>query len=372
MHVALTHNLKREDPGEDGGNGSSELPLLGIRSDVPHTGSAHHVKIPPLVDTFAEWDSVETITAVKSALERHHTVSLVEADRYALEKLEALKPDIVFNMAEGSNGPSREAQIPMLLELLEVPYTGSDPLTLCICLDKSRTKEILMCHGIPTAPFAVVSVKEELQAVHLNYPLIVKPLYEGSSKGIFDSSVVRTPQQLDTEALRVIESYRQPALIEEFLSGREFSVAMLENGGQLRVLPIIESKFDHFPSHASPINSFEAKWLWDTIDRPLDVLECPAKISSTLQREIENLCRQVFSILRCRDWCRIDLRLDAIGVPNILEVNPIPGVLPNPEEHSFFPTAAAAAGLSYDDMINEVLSAAVARYKLSSSTREAT
>lgn len=362
MRVALTHNLKREDSGEDGSNGSGKLPLLDIRSDVTYTGSAHHVKTPPHVDTFAEWDSVETITAVKSALERHHTVSLVEADRFAFEKLAALKPDIVFNMAEGSHGPSREAQIPMFLELLEIPYTGSDPLTLCICLDKSRTKEILMCHGIPTAPFAVVSAKEELRAVHLNCPLIVKPLYEGSSKGIFDSSVVRTPQQLETETLRVMQTYRQPALIEEFLPGREFTVAMLGNGRHLRVLPIIESKFDHLPSHASPINSFEAKWLWDTIDQPLDVLECPARISRTLQSEIENLCRQVFNLLRCRDWCRIDLRLDANGAPNILEVNPIPGVLPNPEEHSFFPTAAAAAGLSYGEMINEVLNAAVARY----------
>jgi D-alanine-D-alanine ligase len=366
MHVALTHNLKREDAGEDGSNGSGKPALLDIRSDVAHTGSAPQVKISPLIDTFAEWDSVETITAVKSALERRHTVSLVEADRLAFEKLATLKPDFVFNMAEGWGGPSREAQIPVLLELLEIPYTGSDPLTLCICLDKSRTKEVLFAHGIPTPPFTVVSVKDELHDVHLNYPLIVKPLYEGSSKGIFDSSVVRTPQQIETEALRVIESYRQPALIEEFLPGREFTVALLGNGKHLRVLPIIESKFDHLPSHASPINSFEAKWVWDTIDRPMDVLDCPANISPLLQRDIENLCRRVFNVLRCRDWCRIDLRLDAQGVPNILEVNPIPGVLPNPQEHSFFPTAAAAAGLSYDDMINAVVSAALARYKPSS------
>jgi D-alanine-D-alanine ligase len=361
MHVALTHNLKREDCGEDSSNGSRELRLLGIQSDAAYSGSAHHVKVPPQIDTFAEWDSVETITAVKSALERHHTVSLVEADRFAFEKLAQLKPDIVFNMAEGRSGPSREAQIPMFLELLGIPYTGSDPLTLCICLDKSRTKEILMAHGIPTAPFAVASFKEELQVVHLNYPLIVKPLYEGSSKGIFDSSVVRTPQELEGEAVRVIELYHQPALIEEYLPGREFTVALLGNGRQLRVLPIIESKFEHLPSYANPINSFEAKWLWDTVDRPLDVLKCPAEIPLTLQRQIENMCRQVFTILRCRDWCRIDLRLNAEGVPNILEVNPIPGVLPNPEEHSFFPTAAAAAGLSYDDVINEVLNVAIAR-----------
>jgi D-alanine-D-alanine ligase len=363
MHVALTYNLKREDSDEDGGNGSGYLQLQGIQQDASHTASTLQLKAPPQVDTYAEWDSVETITAVKSALERHHRVSLVEADRFAYEQLVPLRPEFVFNMAEGSNGPSREAQIPTLLELLKIPYTGSDPLTLCLCLDKSRTKEILLYHGVPTAPFAVVSEGDELQAVHLRYPLIVKPLYEGSSKGIFDSSVVRTPQQLGTEALRVIETYRQPALIEEYLPGREFTVALLGNGKNLRVLPIIESRFDDFPPGTNPINSFEAKWVWDTIDRPLNVLECPAKISLPLEREIENLCRHVFNLLRCRDWCRIDLRLDASGAPNVLEVNPIPGVLPNPEEHSFFPTAAAAAGLDYDDLINEVLNLAVARYQ---------
>jgi D-alanine-D-alanine ligase len=363
MHVALTYNLKREVPEEDGGNGSGCLQLQGIHLDASHTSSPHLLKVPPQVDTFAEWDSVETITAVKSALERHHRVSLVEADRFAYEQLVPLRPEFVFNMAEGFNGPSREAQIPTLLELLEIPYTGSDPLTLCICLDKSRTKEILRYHGIPTAPFAVVSEGRQLQAIRLGHPLIVKPLYEGSSKGIFNSSVVQTPQELEAEALRVIQSYRQPALVEEFLPGREFTVALLGNGSNLRVLPIIETKFDDFPPQAYPINSFEAKWLWDTTDRPLNVLECPARISSSLEREIENMCRRIFGLLRCRDWCRIDLRLDTAGIPNVLEVNPIPGVLPNPEEHSFFPTAAAAAGLEYDELINEVLNLAVDRYQ---------
>ncbi len=291
MHVALTHNLKREDAGEDGSNGSSKRPLLDIRSDVTLTGSAPQVKKPPLIDTFAEWDSVETITAVKSALERHHTVSLVEADRFAFEKLATLKPDFVFNMAEGWGGPSREAQIPVLLELLEIPYTGSDPLTLCICLDKSRTKEILLAHGISTPSFTVVSVKDELDDVHLNYPLIVKPLYEGSSKGIFDSSVVRTPQQLETESLRVMRILWSTRLDRGILARAGSSQwHCLGNGRHVRVLPIIESKFDHLPSHASPINSFEAKWVWDTIDRPMDVLECPAKISPDVaERDRERL-----------------------------------------------------------------------------------
>ena len=363
MHVALTYNLKQEDSGEDGNRSSANLQLHDIQSDVLNISSTHHLKTLPQLDTFAEWDSVETINAVKSALELHHSVSLVEADHLSYEKLASLRPEIVFNMAEGARGPSREAQIPVILELLNIRYTGSDPLALCICLDKSRTKEILMCHEVPTPAFMVVSEIEDVSTVHLKYPLIVKPLYEGSSKGIFDSSVARTPQQLKNEALRVIEAYRQPALVEEFLPGREFTVGLIGNGREVRVLPIIESKFDDFPPDANPINSFEAKWLWDTVERPLHVLECPAKIPMTLQREIENTSRETFNLLRCRDWCRIDLRLDAKSVPNVLEVNPIPGVLPNPVEHSFFPTAAAAAGMTYDEMINAVLNAALARYR---------
>ncbi len=361
MHVALTYNLKRQETDNQSPE-SQDLPLHGFRSDVLTISKTRQLKFPPQSDTFAEWDSVETITAVKSALELHHHVSLVEADRSAYDKLAALRPDIVFNIAEGFHGASRESQIPLLLELLEIPYTGSDPLTLGICLDKARTKEILSFYQIPTARFAVIEDPSAVDSVVLNYPLMVKPIHEGSSKGILNSSVVRVPQQLENEALRVIATYGQPALVEEFLAGREFTVALLGNGKEVRVLPIVESIFDEFPPQANPINSFEAKWVWDTIDRPLNVFDCPAKIPLTLQHELEEICRRAFAVLRCRDWCRIDLRLDARGIPNVLEVNPIPGVLPNPVEHSFFPTAAAAAGMSYDEMINEVVNAAVARY----------
>jgi D-alanine-D-alanine ligase len=367
MHVALTYNLKREDSDDDGSRSLSDLALHDIRSDVLRITKPHSFHPPPQRDTFAEWDSVETINAVRSALELYHEVSLVEADRDAYERLSQLRPGIVFNMAEGFNGPSREAQIPMLLELLEIPYTGSDPLTLCLCLDKARTKEVLTYHGIPTAPFVVAPSAEALKDIYLTFPLIVKPLHEGSSKGILDSSVVRNPEQLEIEGLRVIHTYGEPALVEEFLPGREFSVGMLGNGKEVRVLPIIESRFDEFPPEANPINSFEAKWLWDRPDHPLHVLECPARIPTTLQTTIERMCRRIYEILRCRDWCRIDLRLDAKGIPNLLEVNPIPGVLPDPAEHSFYPAAAAAAGLTYQRMINAVLDTALGRYGLPTS-----
>lgn len=364
MHVALTYNLKREDSEDDPPSTSKNLPLPDRDgSAVLSISSTHQRSKSSLPDTYAEWDSVETINAVKSALELHHDVSLVEANHQAYEKLCALKPDFVFNMAEGLNGAFREALIPALLELLGIPYTGSDPLTLAICLDKARTKEILSFYRIPTAPFFVVTDVESLQLNGLEYPLIVKPLHEGSSKGILNTSVVRSPQSLKNEVVRVIENYHQPALVERYLPGREFTVALLGNGKDLRVLPIVESKFDDFPPEANPINSFEAKWIWDNLENPINVIECPAKIPLTLQLELERIARRTFEVLRCRDWCRIDIRLDADGVPNVLEVNPIPGVLPNPSEHSNYPAAAAAAGMSYEEMINAVLNVAVARYQ---------
>ena len=139
---------------------------------------------------------------------------------------------------------------------------------------------------------------------------------------------------------------------------------MLGNNSDLRLLPIIEIRFDSLPDGVNPIYSYEAKWIWDTIDSPIDVHECPANISPKLHKEIEKVCFSTYWVLRCKDWCRIDIRLDEDGHPNVLELNPLPGILPNPEEHSCFPQAARAAGLDYDAMINSVLEAGIKRYGL--------
>jgi D-alanine-D-alanine ligase len=317
-------------------------------------------------DTYAEWDTAETILAVKAALEERHKVSLIEANKHAYHQFLQMNPDIVFNIAEGLAGASREAQIPSILEMLQIPYTGSDPLTLAICLDKSRTKEILSYYNIPTPKFFVATSLNELAQHQTSFPLIVKPLYEGSSKGIYNSSVVLNENELRTEVDRILTNYDQPALIEQFLTGREFTVAMIGNSPSVQVLPIIELRFDSLPSNVNPIYSYEAKWIWDTVDNPIDVHECPAKIGTNLQNQIESVCRKAFEILRCRDWCRIDVRLDENGIPNILELNPLPGILPNPEEHSCFPLAARTAGMDYSEMINSVLGVAIKRYGIES------
>lgn len=357
LHVALVYNLKpastQSENHPDDQTGSSTSPLALLPPSFPRQN-----------DTYAEWDSLDTIEAIRSALAELHTVTLIEANEQVYQRLTSAKPDIVFNVAEGLYGVFREAQLPSLLESLQIPYTGSDPLTLGICLDKARTKEILSFHGIKTPDFSVISTISEMTGNSVEFPSIVKPLHEGSSKGIYNSSVVRNWDELFREVKATIETYGQPAVVEKFLSGREFTVALLGNGSDVQVLPIVELKFDSLPEGVNPIYSYEAKWLWDRPEAPLDIFECPADIPVPLREEIASLCRKAFLVLRCRDWCRIDVRLDEAGVPNVIEVNPLPGILPRPEDNSCFPKAARAAGMSYNRMIQTVLHLAAQRHGL--------
>jgi D-alanine-D-alanine ligase len=363
MRVALVYNQKKEESTRQSDHDTSTEPpsSLGDRTQLLTPHPNHLSTVNRSNDTYAEWDTLETINAVRAALAEIHDVTLVEADERVFERLRSQRPDIVFNIAEGLYGVSREAQIPAMMELLQIPYTGSDPLTLAVCLDKSRAKEILAYHHIPTARFSVVSRVSEIPKVALPFPLMVKPLHEGSSKGIYNSSLVSNTDELAREITTVLETYNEPALVEEYLEGREFTVAMLGNGDHVNVLPIIEIKFDSLPKHVAPIYSYEAKWIWDTIDQPLDIYDCPAKLPERLQIQIETICRKAYSILRCRDWCRIDIRLDHAGTPHILELNPLPGILPNPNDNSCFPKAARTAGISYQQLIQTVLALAAHR-----------
>lgn len=348
MHVALAFNLRHES-AQDAESDPAEPP-----SEPPS---------PPAGDLYAEWDDIHTIRAVESALATRHQVTLIEADLDAFDTFRRTRPELVFNIAEGLLGSSREAQIPAMLDMLGIPYTGSDPVTLGICLDKRRTKEILAYHGVPTPRFAIVESLAEIPS-RLRYPQMVKPTLEGSSKGVTDSALVRDRRALMRQVEWVLETYRQPALVEEFLPGREFTVAMIGNGPNLRALPIVEINFDTLPAGVSPIYSFEAKWIWDREEDPLQIFTCPAPLEPQLQRQIEDVCKGAFRALGCRDWCRIDVRLDAQGRPNIIELNPLPGILPRPEQNSCFPKAARAAGLAYDQMILSVVDAACERLNL--------
>ena len=365
LRVALVYNQKKEDPPPQSGNeNATDQPGLHGHSVHPLIQRVeHHPIVNPAADRYAEWDTFETIDAVRSSLAEFHDVTLVEADTQVFAKLLDQRPDIVFNIAEGLHGIAREAQIPAILEMLQIPYTGSDPLTLATCLDKSRAKEILSYYNIPTPSFAVIRKRDEFGSIR--FPAIVKPLHEGSSKGIFNSSLVANQFELARQVSHVLDNYEEPALVEEYLPGREFTVAVLGNGSDARILPVIEIRFDSLPSGVNPIYSYEAKWIWDRSDNPLDIFDCPARISDTLRAEIEGVCLRAYNVLRCRDWSRIDIRLDADGRANIIEINPLPGILPDPRDNSCFPKAARATGMSYARMIQSVLDSAILRYRLS-------
>lgn len=321
-------------------------------------------------DTYAEWDTRDVVEAVQAALNSHPDVEceIVEAvPDIALPRLMVRKYDIVFNIAEGMRGAAREAQFPAVLEMLGIPYTGSGPWTLATALDKARTKETLAYHGIAVARFkttADIGTTLEKVLPGATYPVVVKPLSEGSSKGVKNSSFVNNDEEFRREIVRIRNDYHQPSIVEEYLPGREFTVAVLGNGKTARVLPIVEIVLSELPEHARSIYSYEAKWEYDVPDSPLDIFRCPAELTPELEKEIEDVVLRTYRALECRDWSRIDVRLDAAGKPNIIEVNPLPGILPNPEENSCFPKAARTAGLDYNQMMLAVLRAGCERYRI--------
>ena len=330
------------------------------------TYNIKNTKGNPAGEFCAEWDDPETIDAILKALSRQYEVVPVLADLDAYQKLVSSRPDVVFNIAEGKNGPNREAHIPAMLEFLGIPYTGSDPFTLSACLDKARTKEILSYHGIATPRFQIVREFENLKWKG-PFPALVKPLWEGSSIGVHDSSWVENPEELLDRTRIILKDYHQPALIEEALTGREFTAALIGNGQTLETLPIVEVRLDVLPEGAHPIYSYEAKWIWDVPENPLQIFECPAVLDEVLKEKIESIAKAAFLAMGCRDWCRIDVRLDASGEPYILELNPLPGILPDPKQNSCFPKSARATGLGYEEMILKVLTVAMKRYGLSQS-----
>ncbi len=314
-------------------------------------------------DEFAEWDSPVTIAAVESALSRLGKVVRLEANEEFPERLRAAKPDIVFNIAEGLHGVNRESHVPAICEFFGIPYSGSDPFTLSLCLDKAKAKETLAFHGIPTPRFGVVNRIEDLGAIlaKLEFPLFIKPLHEGSSKGITDGNYCRDRAQLEKQTEFLLESYDQPVLVEEYLPGQEFTCGVLGNGDEATVLPIVGMNFDTLPGGALPIYSFDAKFVWDRPEKPLEIFQCPARITKKLQASIERVTLDAFRVLGCRDWARIDVRLDAAGAPNVIEVNPLPGVLPDPADNSCLPKAARAAGIGYEELIQSCLKHAASR-----------
>jgi D-alanine-D-alanine ligase len=324
--VGLTYNLKRVVP--------------------THYGSD---------DSEAEYDSPGTIDAIRRAIESYgHEVVELEATPELPAIAASSQLDLVFNIAEGIRGRNRESQIPALLELLDIPYTGSDPATLSITLDKALAKRMVRQAGVPTPDFMLMRTGNERLPRNFGFPVIVKPNIEGSSKGVDSANVAQTEQELRSRAQSMIATYRQPVLVEAFLSGREFTLGLLGEH-RPRILPPMEIIFKNHNGKPA-VYSFEHKLNSSDEIR----YEIPAKVEPTLLRELQRVARECFAALNCRDVARIDLRLDESGKPNFLECNPLPGLTPGWSDLCLI---AEKAGMDYRTLIGEILSYAVRRLK---------
>jgi len=313
-------------------------------------------------DKYAEFDDADTIKAVSKAINAAgYDVTLLEADRDFLEKVKNSGVDFVFNMAEGIAGPSRESYVPAILEMLNIPYSGSGVLAQAITLNKSRKKEILSYYGIPTPRFQIFGDLRQKLNPELKFPLIVKPEAEGSSIGITNNSLVFDISSLKKQVDHVIKNYSQNALVEEYCEGREFTIGLLGNNGRVRILPIVEIDFSHLPDHLHKFESYESKWIYDNPKDSIDPIICPANIKIGLKAQLERLSQRTFLKLGCVDFCRIDVRLDSNGIPNILDVNALPGLMPDPKSNSRFTRSCYALGMTYNEMILEILNAALKR-----------
>jgi D-alanine-D-alanine ligase len=314
------------------------------------------------VDDEAEYDSPRTLQAIREAIASHgHEVVDLEATSDLPIQLASTPVDVVFNIAEGFKGRSRESQVPALLELLDIPYTGSDPAALSVSLDKALAKRMVRTHGILTPDYLVMHTGKERLSRELGFPLLVKPVAEGTSKGVTKKSVVRDEAELREVAREVISKYRQPALVEEYVGGREFTVGMLGER-RPRVLPPMEIVFLD-PDDATPIYSFDMKQDWSEKIR----YEVPARLSERELERLERAARECFAALGCRDVARLDFRMDEEGRIFFIESNPLPGLAPG---WSDLVLIAQAAGIEYRALIGEILSFAVRRYQERERERE--
>jgi len=306
-------------------------------------------------DLWAEHDSEDTILAIESALKSNgNRVVYLGSSKRLLAKLPSLKCDIVFNIAEGVCGRNRESEVPIILDLLEIPYTGSDALTLSVALDKVISKKLFKYHGIPTPEYFECKDDEVILPKRIKFPLIVKPRYEGSAKGIDSGSVVRDIVSLKKQVHNVISLYRQPVLIEEFIDGWEFTVGIIGNKEPL-VLPVVQRHIETETGLSSHI--------FDKIRKSKQKLRyrdflC---IDSELEQEIKLLALKAFTGLGCRDFARIDFRVSrSRGRKNniyMLEINPLPSLA----QDDYFAMTAELTGISYGKMISMMFETALKR-----------
>ncbi len=323
-----------------------------LKSDWP-------VALDDPIDASAELDTFLTVENICRALEvRGHKVKKIGNVKNLFKKLDHLGVDIVFNICEGFWGRSRESQVPMILEMAGIPFVGSDGLTMGITLDKVVAKRCFIAEGIPTPRFFVTNRTDRLQELNtIGFPLIVKPAREGSSKGLSDQSRVTDEQSLKRQVDFIHRTYKQPALVEEFIRGTEFTVAVIGNDQPI-AMPVVQVSIDGVRNLGDDFYTFSRLLNSDRVQ-----YICPTDIPLELDQKLKDLAVQVYQCVDCRDFGRVDFRVDEQGHPFVLEINPLPCLARN---DVFFFTAQAS-GFTYEEMINRILEFGLERYSLLSS-----
>ncbi|MDX1378387.1 MAG: hypothetical protein R3307_06030 [Anaerolineales bacterium] len=325
--------------------------------------------VPP--DAFADFDHIETIDSIRAALETDgHQTIFIQADAELPYALKEEKPDICFNIAEGLGGDAREAQVPALLEMLRIPYTGSRVLTNGISLDKTLTKRIWRDRRLPVAPFQEFITGEESLRPELKFPLFVKPAREGTGMGVDMKAVAKNEKELRERILYIVNTYQQPALVEAFLPGREFTVGILGRPDSKKYSRHPEwyqkDGFHRFPILELDSSRSVTPNIYSQAAKSKDVgaegapgYVCPADISPELDKKLKHFALRAHQLLNALDVSRTDVRLDSEGNPRLIEINTLPGLTPN---YSDLCIQAAAEGIRYEDLILEILYLGASRW----------
>jgi len=317
------------------------------------------MKIAVLSNSFSEYNNKEveedlTVTgsAVVEALQSFgHEAKFYDVNEKTFELLRKAKVDFAFNVCERFNGNSFfEPHVAAMLELLGIPHTGSGPLALALCMNKVRVKEILAHNGIPTPKFQVFTSRNKKLDPELKFPLIVKPSCMDNSIGITNDCVVNTEKELRSKVGYINNVYGQPALVEEYIDGRELAVGVLGNGANATVFPISEYTFGELPENMHKILDYDAKWNQESDIFKGSTEICPAELPKYVEAKIRKIALDVYKLLEVRDYGRVDLRLSKDGIPYVLEMNPNPGI----SADNTLPKAAKAVGWTYNEMIHEI------------------
>lgn len=291
--------------------------------------------------------------SVARVLSKKHEVIELMVTKDLILILEKEKVDLVFNLCNGIEGESRISALPFLLDHAKIPYTGSGPIAHALAYNKIYSGYLFKGAGIPTPSFYAVASAEEIKELPLTYPVLVKPKDEGSSRGIHDDSLVYNEKDLFVKVEENLKVYHPPMMITEYIEGREFTVGVLGEGDDVRILPILEIDFTDLPSNLNKIYSFEAKYVFDSYVK----YHLPARLDDDLKNKIESMAKKAYNSLDLRDYSRVDFRVKD-GVPYVIEINSLPGLH---DMSSDIIKMAEKEGLSYDDLILYITSYGIRR-----------